>query len=84
MYAHLHTVNLRRLSIAIGMTVNDGLDFAYILHFKHVLGVYLKMLGGIWSNIITRVIILIYDKPTALVRIGGFGVGVDSFFNGFG
>ena len=85
MYAHLHPIHFGRLSIAIWVAVNDGLYFAVIfLHFNHVKVVYLKMLGRIWGNIITRIILPIYDKPTAFSRIADFGMGVDSFFNGFG
>ncbi|AKI28258.1 hypothetical protein [Moraxella phage Mcat28] len=65
--------------------LDDGLYFAVIfLHFNHVKVVYLKMLGRIWGDVGTRIILPIYDKPTAFSRIADFGVGVDSFFNGFG
>ncbi|MPW47468.1 hypothetical protein C0136_00210 [Moraxella catarrhalis] len=65
--------------------MDDGLYFAVIfLHFNHVKVVYLKMLGRIWGNIITGVILPIYDKPTAFSRIADFGMVEDKAFGLFG
>ena len=58
----LPSIHFGRPGIAIWVAVDNRFVFDPFPHLKRVNRVYLKMLGRIWGNIITRVILPIYDK----------------------